>query len=90
MACDAKTLISNAMSQGYAKLSERDIEACILAAACANTGGGGSGSGSVLQYVDDPNTEGVLPSDVSKPALAYSQDGMGSIRQWNTMTLTWN
>jgi hypothetical protein len=41
MACDAQTLINTAYANGYAKLSERDLEACILASACAAGGGGG-------------------------------------------------
>lgn len=53
MACDAQTLISTAYANGYAKLSERDLEECIVASACAG-GGGGGGSSSLTCGVGDP------------------------------------
>ena len=89
MACNATTLIATAMANGYGALSQRSLEECIVAAACAG-GGGGGGSGSVLQYVTDPNAEAITPTDITKPALAYSTSGYGSIQQWNTTTHTWN
>ena len=85
MACDATTLIATAMANGYGALSQRSLEECIVAAACA----GGGGGGSVLQYVTDPNTEAITPTDITKPALAYSASGYGSVRQWNTTNHTW-
>jgi hypothetical protein len=44
MACDSQTLINTAYSQGYAKLSDRDLRECIVASACAGGGGGGGGT----------------------------------------------
>lgn len=85
MACDATTLIATAMANGYGALSQRSLEECIVAAACA----GGGGGGSVLQYVTDPNNEAITPTDITKPALAYSASGYGSVRQWNTTNHTW-
>lgn len=42
MACDAATLIATAYSNGYAKLSDRDLRMATLASACAGGGGGSS------------------------------------------------
>jgi len=39
MACDAQTLITAAYSQGYAKLSDRDLMECIVASACSSGAG---------------------------------------------------
>lgn len=89
MACDAQTLIANAMANGYAKLSYRGVLECIVAAACAG-GGGGGGSGQLQYYVADPNAEGILPTDQTKPAFAATKNGTGPIYSWNTTTLLWN
>ena len=40
-------------------------------------------------YVADPNAEGLMPADPTKPGVAYSADGSGSFYGWNTTTLTW-
>lgn len=40
MACNAQDLINAAYANGYAKLSERDLQAAAVAATCALTGGG--------------------------------------------------
>jgi len=88
MACDAQTLINTAYSLGYAKLSERSLMECIVAAACA--GGIAGGGGQVLQYVTDPNTEAITPTNINQPAIAYSASGYGSYRQWDTTNHTWS
>lgn len=46
MSCTAQSLINTAYANGYAGLSEADLQACILAAACL--AGGGSGTGGVV------------------------------------------
>jgi len=46
-ACDSQTLLDLAYANGYARLSDRQLRECLLAAACAG-GGGGGGSGNVL------------------------------------------
>lgn len=42
MACDAKSILATAYSNGYAGMSERDLKMATVASACA---GGGSGGG---------------------------------------------
>lgn len=54
------------------------------------TSGGAVGNGQIRTYTADPNTEGVLPLDQTKPAIAYSLDGSGAIYGWNTTSLLWN
>jgi len=36
-----------------------------------------------------PTADGVMPSDPTKPAIAYKQDGTGPTRFWNTSALVW-
>lgn len=80
------------MANGYAGLSDRGIKECIVAAACAGGGGGGGGGSGQLKYytTTDPNTDGILPDDQTKPALAFKADGTGSTYVWDTVGLTWN
>ena len=40
-------------------------------------------------YITDPNVEGLRPIDPTKPCIAYSRDGTGSIYGWNINTQTW-
>ena len=49
----------------------------------------GSGTGQIKTYVTDPNSEGVLPDDQTKPAVAYKSDGSGALKNWVVATLTW-
>lgn len=91
MACDAQTLIATAYAAGYAKLSERDLKAAILASACAGGGGGGGGGAQLVVYTTtDPTTDGKFPTDQTKPAMAYKLDGTGPTFVWNTTTHVWN
>ena len=88
MACDAQTLINTAYANGYARLSDRDLRECILAAACAGGGGGGGGSGQIVAYTGaDPNTDGVLPTDQTKPAIAVKPNA--TTYTWDTVNLIW-
>jgi hypothetical protein len=68
MACDAATLISLAVANGYNGLSNRDLKECILAAACK-----GATSGAVLHGtgapVTDPGVEAALYIDDSDGTL---------------------
>lgn len=90
MACDAQTLINTAYANGYAKLSDRDLRECILAAACAGGGGGAGGSQMVLYTTTDPTTDGVTPTDQTKNAIAYKADGTGSIFVWDPVGHAWH
>ena len=43
----------------------------IVLATVAGGGGGGGGSGQIVAYTTtDPNTDGVVPTDPTKPAIA--------------------
>ena len=53
------------------------------------SGGIGGGSGQIKFYTADPNVEAVVPNDQTKPAIAYSISGAGSIYGWNPNTLLW-
>lgn len=54
------------------------------------SGGGGGGSGQVEFYTaSDPNTQGLIPADITKAAIAYKKDGTGPDYGWNPDTLTW-
>jgi len=83
MACDAQSLINTAYANGYAKLSDRDLRECLLAAACAGGGGGGGGSGAVLQ-----DATGSAPPDPTKPAISFPTGG-GGISEWDVASQTW-
>ncbi len=53
-------------------------------------GGGGGGGDQIKRYDSDPNTEGVVPGDQTKGAVAYSKvAGAGPNYNWNPDTLTW-
>lgn len=56
MSCDATSLMSTAYSNGYAKLSDRDLKMATLASACAGSGGGGGGGNTVSAA--DPSGSG--------------------------------
>lgn len=38
----------------------------------------------------DPNSDGIIPANTSKPAIAYKLDGTGAIYGWNTTLQIWN
>ena len=81
MACDAKTLIATAYANGYAALSERSLEECILAAACA--GGGGGGSGGASSGAVDPTT---APSGGNG---VYYNTATATFWVWDTAVSAW-
>ena len=45
MACDAQSLITAAMANGYAKLSDRGLLEALVASACAGSSSGGVSCG---------------------------------------------
>ena len=94
MACDAQSLLNTAYAAGYAKLSERDLQACILAAACAGVGGGGTIGpggdmvfGQIVVYVGAAPV--ASPANQNAPAIAYSSTGVHSTYSWNLTTFAW-
>lgn len=90
MACDAQSLIDLAYANGYAALSDRDLREVIAAEACAGGGGGGVVNGELLFYTaSDPNSQGLVPTDQTKPAFAYKKDGTGPSYGWNPTNLDW-
>lgn len=87
MACDAKSLIATAMSNGYAGMSERDLKMATVASACASTGGGG-GSGQIVYYTGtDPNSDGVLPANQNAAAIAVKPGS--TTYTWDNVNLIW-
>lgn len=52
-------------------------------------GGGGSSTNDVIYEVTDPNTEGLTPSDPTKPSQAYKRDGTGETWGWDTNARIW-
>lgn len=48
-------------------------------------GGSGSANGQVMIYTagSNPNADGLVPTDPTKPAVAYSSDGSGSVYGWS-------
>ena len=54
----------------------------------------GSGGGTAAQLYTytgaSPTADAILPTDQTKPALAYKLDGTGPLFGWNTATLAWN
>lgn len=55
----------------------------------ANTGIGGGGGQILVYTTTDPTTDGVVPTDVTQPAIAYKNDGSGPTFQWQIATGTW-
>jgi hypothetical protein len=66
------------------------LEAKILLALNGGGGAGGGGIGEVLTYsTTDPTTDGVVPTDPTQGAIAYKDDGNGSMFTWNIATQAW-
>lgn len=91
MACDSQTLLAQArclqceMSQGMLGFAQLAV-LCDIAAA----GGGSGGAAQVLQYTTtDPTTDGIVPTNVNSPAIAYKNDGTLPLFYWNTTTHIW-
>lgn len=60
----------------------------ILMATVTGGGGGGGGSGQIVAYTGtDPNSDGVLPADQTKPAIAVKASS--TTYTWDTVGLTW-
>ena len=68
---------------------ERRLLSKILLVLIAGGGGVPPGSDQIKYYTSDPNTEGIVPGDQSKGAVAIPADGSGPWFSWKTSTLTW-
>lgn len=73
MACDATSLLATAYAAGYARLSERDLKAAILASACA--GASTPGAGTVTAGAG-------VPVGVATPGSVYTQGSGPSVHVW--------
>lgn len=86
MACDAETILEQACESQIGCLTS-NIQLLIIIAQLLceinEGGGGGGGAGQIKSYITDPNTEGVVPDDVTEDAIAYSISGSGSMYGWN-------
>lgn len=88
MACDAQSLINTAYAAGYAKLSDHELDMCILASACAGGGGGGGGSGQIVPYTGaNPNSDGVLPTNTQAIAIAVKPGS--ALWTWSVTNQNW-
>lgn len=89
MSCDPADLVEEARCLqcaipagllGYAQLAKL----------CDISGGGGGGGGAVMTYTgDDPNTDGIIPTDPTKPALCYKSDGSAATYSWDVNLQIW-
>ena len=92
MDCDIDTLAEEARCY-LANFSEGQMDAVETWLVCqvANSGGGGGGgSGQIKNYISDPNTELVVPDDLTKPAIAYpTVSGVGPTYYWDVGDQNW-
>ena len=87
--CDAEALLESACESGIAKLSDRQLLVAIAELLCESSGPV-TGTDQIKVYVNDPNTEGIVPDDQTKGAIAYpSVAESGMMFNWNTATLIW-
>lgn len=71
-------------------LSAADImELALLSMIAANGTGGGGGGGQILEYLADPNAEGVTPTNQDAPAMAYAENNDGPTYAWDTDAHVW-
>lgn len=83
MALPASSLIVSAIALGYDRLSDRDIQECILLA--AQSGGGGGGGSGLSQGAADPVA---APADPTVSAI-YINTTSGVIFFWNVGAAAW-
>lgn len=90
MACDPQTLITQAsclltcIPPGMMPAIKLSLLCQILAA-----GGGGAGASQIVAYTTtDPNTDGVVPPDLTKPAIAVKP--FATTYVWTTPAGPWD
>lgn len=94
MACDLETIQEEACASGLGKLQNAvPLLQAIAQLLCDIVDGGGSGgaNGQVMEYTGtDPTSDGLTPTDPTKPAIAYKEDGSTSTYVWNVALQIWN
>jgi len=91
MACDPDSLMEEARCLQCA-IPQGELGFAQLGVLCeiASGGGGGGGGGQVMQYTGaDPTSDGITPTNLNDPAMAYKNDGSLPIYVWNTTTHIW-
>jgi hypothetical protein len=89
MACDPQSLLDEANCLQCA-LTPGMVGYAQLAVLCGIASGGSGGAGQVMEYTTtDPTTDGITPTNVNEPAIAYRDDGSLPIFVWNTTTHIW-
>lgn len=68
----------------------RVLEVKLLLALGAFSGGVTATTGQVLAYTAaDPTTQGLTPTDINSPAIAYPKNGVGNTYGWDTTNHVW-
>lgn len=89
--CSTSTLIAQACDNGFFQAAQANpalVQALIIQLLC-NISASSGGSTQVFLYTGaaPPVT---APTDPTKPAISYSQDGSGPIFVWNVASQVWN
>ena len=98
MACDLKSLLTEACANDFVQLATTDpklAKAVALQLLCnISQNGGGGGSGSLLTSNDlNPNTAGIVPSSLNSGAIWYQDPagGTGSnVWLWSKTNQNWS
>ncbi len=91
MSCELSTTQAAACSSGIGKLTDTvKLLQVIAQLSCEIADAGGGGSGQIYIYTTDPNTDAIVPDNTASPALAYKDDGTGSIYVWSIISQIWN
>lgn len=86
----AEELLDAACEDGISSLSETQLLIAIAEGINQGGGGGGGGSDQIKNYVADPNTEGVVPGDLTKGAICYpTVAGAGPNYVWDVGDQNW-
>ena len=88
MPCDIDTLQTEACDSGIGKLTDLVQLLQIIAQLMCDVSTAGSGSGQIKIYTSDPNAEGVVPDDLTSPAIAYTE-GVGATYVWSISGQEW-
>ena len=93
MACDITIAQLQSCASGIGKLQDSiKLLQIIAQLMCEVQGGGGGGSGQIKIYdpaLGTPNDSGVVPDDITKPGIAYTDNGEGTTWVWSVSTVLW-